>query len=91
MAIKYIKRPIYLALGIFAAALATGQPSPLAAQDVAQPYPWCSVGENPQCYFMTRQQCEETVDYHGFCDKNPDFRAAPTSEVRTPPRRPHSR
>jgi hypothetical protein len=23
---------------------------------------------------MKRQQCEETVDYHGFCVTNPDYR-----------------
>jgi hypothetical protein len=22
---------------------------------------------------MNRQQCEETVDYHGFCVTNPDY------------------
>jgi hypothetical protein len=23
-----------------------------------------------QCYYMTREQCEEAVDYHGFCVAN---------------------
>ena len=89
MPARYFTRLTYLTCGIFAAALTTGQPTRSAAQ--TPPYPWCSVGESVHCYYMTLQQCEETVDYHGFCDKNPDFRAAPTSEVRTPPRRPHSR
>jgi len=89
MAIKYIKRPIYLALGIFAAALATGQPLPSAAQTPA--YPWCSVGESLHCYYTTLQQCEETVDYHGFCDKNPDLAAEPASPAPKQPRRSHSR
>jgi len=22
---------------------------------------------------MTREQCEETVDYHGFCQPNPEM------------------
>jgi hypothetical protein len=25
--------------------------------------------------FDTLQQCEETVDYHGFCEQNPDMPA----------------
>jgi hypothetical protein len=24
-----------------------------------------------QCYYATREQCEFTVDYHGFCVANP--------------------
>ncbi len=29
----------------------------------------------PSTATINRQQCEETVDYHGFCVTNPDYRA----------------
>jgi hypothetical protein len=28
-------------------------------------------GESLQCYYATQEQCEFTVDYHGFCVANP--------------------
>jgi hypothetical protein len=53
---------------VFVAGLpATAQTTPV--------YPWCTVGEEVHCYYTTRQQCEETVDYHGFCEQNPDMPA----------------
>jgi hypothetical protein len=89
MPTRYFKRLTYLTFGIFAAALSMGQSVPSAAQ--TPPYPWCSVGESLHCYYMTLQQCEETVDYHGFCDKNPDLAAEPASPVPKPQRRSHPR
>lgn len=59
-------------LGISIAGLSTGFPDATTAH--AQTYPWCTQGENLQCYYMNRAQCEETVDYHGFCVPNPDDR-----------------
>src|SRR5271163_3107748 len=38
------------------------------------PYSWCTQGSTLHCYYMNREQCEETVDYHGFCVANPDYR-----------------
>jgi len=67
-----LKNWIYLTvltLGLFVAALGAGQH---AMADGAS-YPWCVSGENLQCWYTTRQQCEETVDYHGFCEANPDY------------------
>ena len=33
-------------------------------------FPWCVQGETPRCYYATRDQCELTVNYHGFCVAN---------------------
>jgi hypothetical protein len=38
-----------------------------------QLYPWCAERDTLQCYYMTREQCEEAVDYHGFCVANPEM------------------
>ena len=36
-----------------------------------QSYPWCAQGDNTlHCYYVTREQCEQAVDYHGFCVAN---------------------
>ncbi len=62
-----------LGLGMGGGALIGEQATPAAAQDLS--YPWCTEGSALHCYYTTRQQCEETVDYHGFCVANPDYRA----------------
>lgn len=36
-----------------------------------QSYPWCTQGDLQRCYYTTWGQCEQTVDYHGFCVANP--------------------
>jgi hypothetical protein len=46
-----------------------GGPHTRAGAEVS--YPWCVQGENLQCYYQTREQCEFTVNYHGFCVANP--------------------
>ena len=46
--------------------------SAAAGNEIA--YPWCVQGGMLHCYDMNREQCEETVDYHGFCVTNPDYR-----------------
>jgi hypothetical protein len=50
-------------------ALTVGTPAPGTAQET---YPWCTQGETLHCYYATREQCEATVDYHGFCVANPE-------------------
>jgi hypothetical protein len=47
-------------------------PSAAAAQETS--YPWCVQGSVLRCYYMSRAQCEQTVDYHGFCVSNPEYR-----------------
>jgi hypothetical protein len=71
MSLKYSMRMSVsvMALGISGAAFFAGSPTPGAAEES---YPWCAQGEVLHCYYMTREQCEMTVDYHGFCVVNPD-------------------
>lgn len=69
MSFKYLVRMSVMAFGIFGAAFVAGRPTPGAAENS---YPWCVQGEVLHCYYMTREQCEMTVDYHGFCVANPD-------------------
>jgi len=69
MAFKFLMASGIAAFGV---ALGVGLPSPAAAQEA--PYPWCTQGSAIHCYYMSLQQCEETVDYHGFCIPNPDYR-----------------
>jgi hypothetical protein len=58
-----------MAIGIVCASLAGAQPTPGTSEES---YPWCTQGSLLHCYYMTRDQCEQTVDYHGFCVLNPD-------------------
>jgi hypothetical protein len=71
MSFKQFVALAILGLGMGSAALIGEQATPAAAQDVS--YPWCTQGGALHCYYMNRQQCEETVDYHGFCATNPDY------------------
>jgi hypothetical protein len=70
---KYLLLSAITIFGLFSAVLALGQPTAASAQQLLLPYPWCSVGDRFHCDFMTREQCEETVDYHGFCQPNPEM------------------
>jgi hypothetical protein len=68
MSPKFFVRLRVMTLGILGLAFVAGQPTSATAE---QSYPWCAQGDNTlQCYYMTRKQCEETVDYHGFCVAN---------------------
>jgi hypothetical protein len=69
MSLKYFVRMRAIAFGIFGAALVAGTATPGTAEES---YPWCVQGSVLHCYYMTREQCEMTVDYHGFCVTNPD-------------------
>jgi hypothetical protein len=68
MSPKTFMRSTIMAVGILGAALAGGWPTPGMTE---QSYPWCTQGSLLHCYYMTREQCEQTVDYHGFCVHNP--------------------
>jgi hypothetical protein len=57
-------------LTLIAAIAALGIASPATAQ--SQSYPWCIQGGTYRCWYMTREQCEQAVNYHGFCVTNPD-------------------
>jgi hypothetical protein len=73
MSNRYLLLSAITAFGIFGGALTLNQPTPASAQQLLLPYPWCSVGERLHCDFTTREQCEESVDYHGFCQPNPEM------------------
>ncbi len=59
-----------LLAGMFFAVLGAANVAPVMADELS--YPWCTQGNTLHCYYANRQQCEETVDYHGFCVANPD-------------------
>jgi hypothetical protein len=66
-------KQIVLILALSAGAIwAPGVQSAATAQAVS--YPWCIQGSILRCYYMSREQCEQTVDYHGFCVANPEYR-----------------
>ena len=68
MSPKFFVRSPVKTFGVLAVALVAGQPTSVTAE---QSYPWCAQGDSIlQCYYMTRQQCEEAVNYHGFCVAN---------------------
>src|SRR6516162_9085499 len=56
-----------MTFGILGVAVVASQPTSATAQS----YPWCAQGDNiVHCYYMTREQCEAAVNYHGFCIAN---------------------
>jgi hypothetical protein len=71
MSLKQGSRQMIIAVGICVVTIATGFPA--AAKANEQSYPWCTQGDTLHCYYPNRAQCEETVDYHGFCVANPDY------------------
>jgi hypothetical protein len=79
MALKYFIRMSVMAFGIFGAAFVAGAPVPATAEES---YPWCVQGSVLRCYYMTREQCEMTVDYRGFCVANPDVRSKSNEAAR---------
>jgi uncharacterized protein DUF3551 len=72
--LAHLYRVTIVAAGILSLALIASLPAPAVAQAVS--YPWCTSDEEVHCYYTTQQQCEEAVDYHGFCIMNPDYRAS---------------
>jgi len=69
-----------VACATFAVGLIGGKPI-VATADVS--YPWCVQGETLRCYYSTREQCEQTEDYRGFCVANPEIQTQ-TSEATRP-------
>ncbi len=71
--------PAKIALVATLAVLAFGQTGTVAQADE---YPWCVQGSALHCYYSNRAQCEEAVDYHGFCVSNPDYSGSNRRNVR---------
>ena len=69
-----------LTFAVFGAAIALGTAWPAAAESPS--YPWCAMGSIFRCWYMTREQCEEAVDYHGFCVTDPNVPRRPGEIVR---------
>jgi hypothetical protein len=84
MSPKFFVRLPVKTFGIFGVALVAGQPTSLTAE---VSYPWCTQGDTLQCYYMTREQCEEAVDYHGFCVANPNVSTLNNEAPQRPLRR----
>ena len=59
-----------LTFALLDAATAFGTAAPAAAESPS--YPWCAQGSIIRCWYMTREQCEETVNHHGFCVTDPN-------------------
>ena len=79
MSLRYFARFVTMfgAIGII---LAASKPTSALAEEL---YPWCIQSDTLHCYYMTREQCEEAVDYRGFCVANSN---APTSNNEAQPR-----
>ena len=58
------------ALLVIVAIAALDNAAPAAAESPS--YPWCIQGGTYRCWYMTREQCEQAVDYRGFCVTNPN-------------------
>ena len=71
--------PTKLVLTAIVALAAFGHSSTNAKADE---YPWCVQGSALHCYYSNRAQCEEAVDFHGFCVSNPDYTAGNRRNVR---------
>jgi hypothetical protein len=70
MSLKHHVQTI-LTFAMFGAAMAIGTAAPAAAESPS--YPWCAQGGSIiRCWYMTREQCEETVNHHGFCVTDPN-------------------
>jgi Protein of unknown function (DUF3551) len=79
MSLKNFMRISVMASGICGATFVAGTPTPGMAEEL---YPWCVQGSVLRCYYMTREQCEMTVDYRGFCVANPDVRSKSNEAAR---------
>lgn len=60
---------------------ALGIASPAVAESPS--YPWCIQGATYKCWYMTREQCEEAVDYRGFCVTDPNVPRRYGEKIRT--------
>jgi len=70
MALKYLVRlatKTFVVLGV-GMSLSTAAP----AFSESPSYPWRAQGSIIRCWYMTREQCEEAVNYHGFCVTDPN-------------------
>jgi hypothetical protein len=77
---KHLTQLAIVASALFGGAIALGTAAPAAAESPS--YPWCVQASIYRCWYMTREQCEEAVDYHGFCVTDPNVPRRPGEKVR---------
>jgi hypothetical protein len=77
-ALKHLIQLAVIPATLFGGAIALGT----AATAESPSYPWCIQGGIYRCWYMTREQCEEAVDYHGFCVSNPNVPRRQGEKVR---------
>jgi len=70
MTLKCLVRPATLAFVMFSVGMSFSTAVPAVAESPS--YPWCAQGSIIRCWYMTREQCEEAVNYHGFCVTDPN-------------------
>ncbi len=70
MTLKHLFRLATITFAIFGAGMSLSTAAPAFAESPL--YPWCAQGSIIRCWYMTREQCEEAVNYHGFCVTDPN-------------------
>jgi hypothetical protein len=80
VSLKHLTQLAIVASTLFGSAIALGTATPAAAESPS--YPWCVQGSIYRCWYMTREQCEEAVNYHGFCVTDPNVPRRPGEKVR---------
>ena len=70
MTLKHIVRPATIAFVLFGVGMSLSSEAPAVAESPS--YPWCAQASIIRCWYMTREQCEEAVNYHGFCVTDPN-------------------
>jgi hypothetical protein len=68
--IKYLALLSTVTAVMFGVGISLNTTSPAMAESPS--YPWCAQGSIIRCWYMTREQCEQAVDYHGFCVTDPN-------------------
>ena len=77
---KHLTQLAIIASTLFGGAIALGTAAPAAAESPS--YPWCVQASIYRCWYMTREQCEEAVNYHGFCVTDPNVPRRPGEKIR---------
>jgi len=70
MTLKYLVLLATTTFVIFGVEISLNTAAPAMADSPS--YPWCAQGDIIRCWYMTREQCEEAVNYQGFCVTDPN-------------------
>jgi hypothetical protein len=80
VSLKHLAQLAIVSSTLFGGAIALGAAAPAAADEPS--YPWCVQGSIYRCWYTSRAQCEEAVNYHGFCVTDPNVPRRPGEKVR---------